>query len=256
MRSGTASLGQQMTAFWRALGMVFALAFLAACETTDTTTTPAYFAEIRLAQVDVDFSRAERPLLVGDLDGQVSAQAAGGTGVGALGTRLGLVNQQARQAGLEAAVAQNVRPHIDDALRPLFTGTRPVRAVVSVRSVFVRSRLSLQQLTGTTVIVDGRQRPNNAQFSAGLTLYDLETGIPIQQIEPIMRVDDGAVAIVGGGPKAPDYGQSARLNQLIFDYAQATATALRQRSSGPGFTIPGGNTELQTLYETNTDIGF
>ena len=44
-----------------------------------------------------------------------------------MGTRLGVVNQQGRQAALDDAIAANVKPHVRDALTPLFRGTRPVQ---------------------------------------------------------------------------------------------------------------------------------
>lgn len=220
---------------------------LASCQTTTVSNQPSYLTEISLAEVVVDFSNAQRPLLVADLDGEISAEVST-TALGALGTRLGVTNQQGRQTALEQAIAANVRPHVDDALRPLFTGSRPVRAIVTIRSVFIRSRFGLQQLTGTQVFINGQQRPDNPQFVAGLTLIDQATGLPIQEVEPITRVDDGAITIMGGGPAAPKYGKSARLNQLAFDYAQAAANAIQRNASQPNFSIPGREGDITSLF--------
>ncbi|WP_417688513.1 hypothetical protein [Roseibium sp.] len=228
--------------------------FLAACQGTPvpTQTQPSYLDQVRLAQVDIDFSNAERPLLVDDLNSDINETLSGGSTLASLGTRFGVINGAAKQAALENAIAANVRPHVEDALNPLLTGTRPVRAVVDIRSVFVRSRLSLQQLTGAHAYVNGKKRPDNAQFIAGLTLVDMETGMPIQQVEPITRIDDGAITIAGGGPKAPGYGKAGRLNQLIFDFARAAANALQRNASSEDFSIDASEGDARTLWESRT----
>lgn len=233
--------------------LVLLTSLVAACQSSSGTSVaqrPSYLSQIHLAQVDVDFSGAERPLLVSDLDAEISSTVSGGSTVATLGTRLGIVNGKARQVALESAITSNVRPHVEDALSPLFTGTRPVRAVVTVKSVFIRSRMSLQQLTGTSVFINGKKRPDNAQFIAGLTLYDQSTGHPIQKVEPITRIDDGSITLLGGGPKAPRYGKSARLDQLIFDYARAAANALQRKASSSEFSIAAEEGDKQTLWES------
>ncbi|MBD8878594.1 hypothetical protein [Roseibium polysiphoniae] len=233
-------------------GMMAALALLlAACQSVPSTPQSSYLNEVSLAQVDVDFSSAERPLLVSDLDGEISESVSGGSTLGALGTRFGLTNQQGRQAALETAIAANVKPHVEDSLKPLMTGTRPVRAVVTVKSVFIRSRFGLQQLTGTQVFVNGKQRPDNPQFVAGLTLYDMDTGLPFREVEPISRIDDGAITLAGGPEKGPTYGKSNRLNQLIFEYAQAAAHALQRNAASSEFSIPASEGDTKTLWESN-----
>ncbi|MEO9526151.1 hypothetical protein [Roseibium sp.] len=233
--------------------MVLLTGLVAACQSssgTQVSQQPSYLSQIHLAQVDVDFSNAERPLLVGELDAEISGSVSGGSAVETLGTRVGVVNGRAKQAALEKAIAANVRPYVEEALTPLFTGTRPVRAVVTVKSVFIRSRMSLYQLTGTKLTVNGKKRPDNAQFIAGLKLYDQSTGLPFQEVEPITRIDDGSITLAGGGPKAPRYGKSARLDQLIFDYARAAANALQRNASGSNFSIAAEEGDKKTLWES------
>ncbi len=246
----TSGIGRQIPRMLAA-GLVFGL--LSACQAVPPTAQqPSYLSEISLAQVDVDFSNADRPLLVDELNGDVNQQVSSGTTLGNLGTSLGFINGQEKQAALESAIAANVRAHVEDALKPMFTGTRPVRAVVTIRSVFIRGRMSLQQLTGARVFVNGKKRPDNPQFIAGLTLYDQATGVPFQQIEPITRIDDGSITIMGGGPKAPNYGAGGRLNQLAFEYAQAAANALNNNAAGEDFSIPASEGDKRVLWESRS----
>jgi hypothetical protein len=205
-------------------------AVLSACETVPVTEQPNPLEQFQLTQISFDFSRAERPLLVADLDGQISQQVSSTT-LGAIGTRFGVVNQDDRQLSLEQAISANVEPHVRDALGPMMRGQRPARAVVSIRSVFIRSRVGLQQLTGAQVFINGQKRPDNAQFIASVVVYDVATGIPVAMAGPITRTDDGAITIAGGGPKAPSYGASARLNQLAFEFAQGAANVIRREAA-------------------------
>ncbi|WP_420408812.1 hypothetical protein [Hoeflea sp.] len=207
---------------------LFAVA-LSGCESVPVPEQPNPLGQFTLTQVTVDFSRADRPLLVSDLDGEISRQVSGST-VGAVGTRFGVVNQDGRQAALEQAIRANVEPHVRDAFNPMMRGSRTARAVVTIHSVFIRSRVGLQQLTGARVTVNGQRRPDNAQFSASIVVYDVETGIPVAMAGPITRTDDGAITIAGGGPKAPPYGQSARLNQLAFEFVQAAVNVIRREA--------------------------
>ena len=112
--------------------------------------------------------------------------------------------------------------------------------------------MSLQQLTGANVFINGKKRPDNPQFIAELRLYDQQTGLPLQAVGPIARIDDGSIAIVGGGPKAPQYGPSPRLNQLVFEFAQAAAKALKANAAGDDFRIPGDQADVTTLWSSQT----
>ena len=238
-------------------GLVLLVAILiAGCQGTPSAQGPSYLDQLQLAQVDVDFSSAERPLLVAELDAEISQSVSGGSALGTMGTRLGVVNQQGRQAALEDAIAANVKPHVRDALTPLFRGTRPVRAVVGIRSVFIRSRVSLQQLTGAEVFINGQKRPDNAQFIATLSLYDLATGAPVNHVGPIARTDDGAITIAGGGPKAPGYGKAGRLNQLAFEFAQGVANVLQREAAGQSFGVENDQGNVRTLWERRTTSTF
>ncbi|PHR25705.1 MAG: hypothetical protein COA37_02460 [Hoeflea sp.] len=230
--------------------------FLSACETVSQPQGPSYLDQLQLAQVDVDFSGADRPLLVAELDGDISRSLAGGSTLGTIGTRFGVTNRQGKQAALEQAIAANVEPHVRDALTPLFRGARPVRAVVGVRSVFIRSRASLQQLTGAHVFINGEKRPDNAQFIATLSLYDLATGAPINHVGPIKRIDDGGITIAGGGPKAPPYGKAGRLNQLAFEFAQDAADVLKREAAGQSVGIENDQGNVTTLWERRTTSTF
>lgn len=202
---------------------------LSGCETVPAPEQPNPLDQFRLTEVSVDFSRTDRPLLVADLDGKISQQVSNTT-LGAVGTRLGVVNQDGRQAALEQAIRANVEPHVRGAFNPMMRGSRAARAVVTIHSVFIRSRVGLQQLTGARVTVNGQRRPDNAQFAASIVIYDVETGIPVGQAGPVTRTDDGSITIAGGGPKAPPYGQSARLNQLAFEFAQGAANIIRRET--------------------------
>ncbi|WP_299868006.1 hypothetical protein [uncultured Hoeflea sp.] len=228
---------------------------LAGCQSSPAARGPSYLDGLQLAQVEVDFSRAERPLLVAGLDGEIS-RSVSGSDLGALGTRLGVINQQGRQTALEDAISANVKPHVRDALTPLMRGQRPVRAVVIVRSVFIRSRASLQQLTGAQVFINGQKRPDNAQFIASLALYDLATGAPINMVGPITRTDDGAITLAGGGPKAPGYGKARRLNQLAFEFAQGAANVLQREAAGQNAGIENDQGNVTTLWERRTTSTF
>lgn len=213
-----------------AIGLVALMAVaLSGCETVPAPDGPNPLAQFRLTEVTVDFSRADRPLLVADLDGEISQQISSTT-LGAVGTRLGVVNQDGRQAALEQAIRANVEPHVRDAFNPMMQGSRAARAVVTIHSVFIRSRVGLQQLTGARVTVNGQRRPDNAQFAASIVIHDVETGIPVGMAGPITRTDDGTITLAGGGPKAPPYGQSARLNQLVFEFAQGAANVVRREA--------------------------
>lgn len=209
--------------------LAFVAIALSGCESVPAPEQPNPLDQFRLTEVTVDFSRAERPLLVADLDGEISRQVSS-TSLGAVGTRFGVVNQDGRQAALEQAIRANVEPHVRDAFNPMMRGSRAARAVVTIHSVFIRSRVGLQQLTGARVTVNGQRRPDNAQFAASIVIYDVETGIPVGMAGPITRTQDGAITIAGGGPKAPPYGQSARLNQLVFEFAQGAANVVRREA--------------------------
>lgn len=251
-RSSAESIGH-----WALVGvMAMVVGFVAGCQGTTAVQGPSYLDQLQLAQVDVDFSGADRPLLVAALDGEISQALSGGSTLGALGTRLGVVNQQGRQEALEAAISNNVKPHVRDALTPLMRGQRPVRAVVLVRSVFIRSRASLQQLTGTRVTINGKRRPDDAQFVASLELYDLATGAPINRVGPIIRTDDGSIIIAGGGPRAPAYGKATRLNQLAFEFAQGAANVLKREATGQNVGVENDQGNVTTLWERRTTTTF
>lgn len=231
-----------------AAGLVLLVAaLLAGCESVPVEQAPTHLAQFQITQIDVDFSRAERRLLVAELDGDMS-QSVSGSNLGALGTRLGVVNQQERQRALEQAISDNVKAHVRDAFTPLMCGQRPARAVVSIRSVFIRSRASLQQLTGAQVFINGQKRPDNAQFVASIVVYDMATGIPVGMAGPITRTDDGAITIAGGGPKAPPYSNAARLNQLAFEFAQGAANVI-QREARTGEYVDGDQGDTRVLWE-------
>ncbi|MCC0034070.1 MAG: hypothetical protein H6887_02240 [Hoeflea sp.] len=233
---------------WGAASLVLLVAvWLAGCESVPVVEEPTYLEQFQITQIDVDFSRAERPLLVAELDGAIS-QSVSGSNLGALGTRLGVVNQQERQLALEQAISENVKAHVRDAFSPLMRGQRTARAVVSIRSVFIRSRASLQQLTGAQVFINGQKRPDEAQFIASIVIYDNVTGIPVGMAGPITRTDDGAITIAGGGPKAPPYSKAGRLNQLAFEFAQAAANVI-QREARTGENVDGDQGNTRVLWE-------
>ena len=233
---------------WVATSLLLLVAvLLAGCESVPVEQQPSHLAQFQITQVDVDFSRAERPLLVAELDSDIS-QSVSGSNLGALGTRLGVVNQHERQLALEQAISDNVKAHVRDAFTPLMRGQRPARAVVSIGSVFIRSRASLQQLTGAQVFINGQKRPDNAQFVASIVVYDMATGIPVGMAGPITRTDDGAITIAGGGPKAPPYSKAGRLNQLAFEFAQAAANVI-QREARTGEDVDGDQGNTRVLWE-------
>lgn len=233
---------------WGAASLVLLVAvLLAGCESVPVVEEPTYLEQFQITQIDVDFSRAERPLLVAELDGDIS-QSVAGSNLGALGTRLGVVNQQERQLALEQAISDNVKAHVRDAFTPLMHGQRSARAVVTISSVFIRSRASLQQLTGAQVFINGQKRPDNAQFVASIVIYDMATGIPVGMAGPITRTDDGAITIAGGGPKAPPYSKAGRLNQLAFEFAQAAANVI-QREARSGEYVDGDQGNVRIISE-------
>jgi hypothetical protein len=169
---------------------------------------------------------------------------------------LALSTSKAGRAALETAIANTVKPHVRDAFTPLMRGQRPVRAVVSVRSVFIRSRASLQQLTGARVTINGQRRPDNAQFVASLALYDVATGAPVNMVGPITRTDDGAITLAGGGPKAPAYGKATRLNQLAFEFAQGAANVLKREVAGQNAGVVNDQGTETILWERRTTTTF
>ena len=213
----------------RLFGMM--LMVLSACETTPGPA-PSYMKEFTVTEVTLDYSNAFRPLLVAELDSQARAAAVGSSQLSRIGGALGIVNENDVQFTFEQAITANTIPHIRDALNPLFTGQRPARAIVEVRSVFIRSRFGLQQLTGAEVFINGEKRPDNPQYVGRLSIQDIETGLVIEQTQLITKTDDGAVTIAGGGPTPPDYGPAKRLNKLAFEFAQEAAKEIVRNPGG------------------------
>jgi hypothetical protein len=234
----------------------FLLTLLAACQAPSGPQGPGLFEQYSLAEITVDYSRLNQPLLVSDLEGDIDRSVSGPSALAGIGTRLGLTNQKARQQALEQAISAHITPHVRDQLTPLFKGTRPARAEVVVYSVFIRSRLSLQQLTGAEVTIDGVKRPDTPQISAGLRIVDVQTGQPLQEIAPITKTDDGSITVASSGPKAPEYGASPRLNKLAFDFAREAAYALSHATpaagfgpgSGAGLGLPASTADTKTLW--------
>ncbi len=230
-------------------------AFLVACQSNsiDNAAPPSadsYLNKFTIAQVDFNFEDADRPLLVDSIDREISASKTGGPVGRKISSFLGLADDRAYQRALEQAIAEAVRPHVFDALKPIFKGDRPARAVVDVRSVFIRDRMSLQQLTGARVFVNGKKMPDNAQFIAGLLLFDIQTGLPIQHVAPITKTDDGSIVIAGGPAKAPPYSKAKRLNQLSFEFAQSAANAIRRNADSEEFIIPASEGDMRTIWES------
>ncbi len=232
------------------------LSLLAACQAPSGPQGAGLFDQYSLSEITVDYSRLNQPLLVSDLEADINRTVSGPSAISGLGTRLGLTNQQAKQEAMQKAIASHIVPQVRDQLTPLFKGTRPARAEVVVYSVFLRSRLSLQQLTGAEVTIDGVRRPDTPQLVAGLRLYDVQTGQPLQEIAPITKTDDGSITVASSGPKAPEYGASPRLNKLAFDFAREAAYALSHATpaagfgpgTGPGFGLPPGGSDVKTLW--------
>lgn len=234
---------------------------LAACQAPSGSPGSNPLAQYSLAEITVDYSRLNQPLLVSDLEGNIN-RSVSSSAIDGLGTRLGLTNRDAKQAAMEQAISAQITPHVRDQLTPLFNGTRPARAEVVVYSAFIRSRLSLQQLTGAEVTIDGVRRPDNPQLVAGLRIVDVQTGQPLQEIAPITKTDDGSITVAMSGPKAPEYGASPRLNKLAFDFAREAANALSNAPPAAGFgpgTVPGPmfggpatGSDVRTLWSTQT----
>jgi hypothetical protein len=231
------------------------LSLLAACQAPPAPQIQSVLNQFSLAEITVDYSRLNQPLLVSDLEGDIN-RSVSSSAVDGLGTRLGLTNQAAKQAAMQQAINAHITPHVRDQLTPLFKGTRPARAEVTVYSVFIRSRLSLQQLTGAEVTIDGVRRPDGPQLVAGLRIYDVQTGEPVQEIPPITKTDDGSITVALSGPKAPEYGASPRLNILAFDFAREAAYALSNAppaagfgpGSGAGLGLAPGGSDVKTLW--------
>ncbi|MCB1424144.1 MAG: hypothetical protein KDJ69_17110 [Nitratireductor sp.] len=217
--------------------MTVMMTWLAGCQSTPAPSGSSYLNQFQLSEITVDYSQAEEPLRVADLEAQIRRNVGGDTPLENLGTQMGLANRGEVRRQLEAGITANIVPHMRDALTPIFTGTRPLRAVVMINSVFIRSRASLQQLTGAKVTVNGERRPDNPQVIATIVLYDQETGYPFTQVGPIRKIDDGTIVIAGGGPKAPDYGPAKRLNKLAFEVAQASAEAIREDATSGDTTV-------------------
>jgi hypothetical protein len=225
---------------------------VAGCETVSVPQAPSYLDTFSLGEITVSYAEVDQPLLVAELDGEISKSVSGPSTLETLGTRFGAVNWQSKQLALQEAISANIKPHVRDALTPLLRGARPARAEVVIKSVFIRSRFGLQQLTGTRVFIDGVKRPDYPQLVAGLRLYDQETGLPLREIRPITRIDDGTITIAGGGPKAPSYGPSVRLNTLAFEFARAAANALKRNVASEDFAIPASEGDVTTLWSRGT----
>jgi hypothetical protein len=241
-----------------ALALV-ALSLLAACQAPPTPQGSRLLDQFALSEITVDYSRLNQPLLVSDLEGDIN-RSVSSSAIDGLGTRLGLTNQQAKQVALQQAITAHITPQVRDQLSPLFKGTQSARAEVIVYSVFIRSRLSLQQLTGAEVTIDGVRRPDTPQLVAGLRIVDLKTGQPLQEIPPITKTDDGSITLASSGPKAPEYGASPRLNKLAFDFAREAAFQLTRNTAasglspgnGPIFGIPEAGPDTKVLWSTQT----
>lgn len=257
-----ASLALASPLGWLRLALAAALlSLLASCQAPPAPQIQSVLGQFSLAEITVDYSRLNQPLLVSDLEGDIN-RSVSSSAVDGLGTRLGLTNQAAKQTAMQQAISAHITPHLRDQLTPLFKGTRPARAEVVVYSVFIRSQLSLQRLTGTEVTIDGVRRPDGPQLVAGLRIYDLQTGQPLQEIPPITKTDDGSITVTLSGPKAPEYGASPRLNKLAFDFAREAAYALANAPPAAGFgpgTVPGPmfggpamRSDVRTLWSTQT----
>lgn len=230
-----------LSARWLSMGLaILVLGFLSACQATPPqSSSSGVLDQFALSEIRIDYSTVEEPLREAVLEAQIRRGLSSGNALENLGTALGVANQGAVRQQLEAAISANLTPHMQDALAPLFRGTRPARAVVFVESVFIRSAASLQQLTGARVTVNGQPRPDNPQVIANVIIYDQETGLGIAESGSTRRVDDGTVVIAGGGPKAPDYGPSKRLNKLAFEVAQEAALRIRQDAGDDGSSWSG-----------------
>lgn len=246
--------GFGMQNFRLSFGLIVLLtsSFLSGCESVSAPPAPSYLDTFSLGEITVSYAEVEQPLLVAELDAEISKSVSGDSALANLGTRFGAINRQPKQLALQQAISANIIPHVRDALTPLFRGTRAARAEVVIKSVFIRSRFGLQQLTGTRVFVNGEKRPDYPQLVAGLRLYDQETGLPLQEIRPITKVDDGTITIAGGGPKAPKYGPSGRLNKLAFEFARAAANALKRNAASEDFAIPASEGDVTTLWSSTT----
>lgn len=215
---------------------------LVACQSTPEAANSNY-AQFRLNQVIVDFTRTERPILVAELDAELSRTVAT-SAAGALGTRLVLMKHGARTVGYKQEIERNIKPHIRDALTPLMGGAYPLDVIVEVESTFLRSRVGLTRLTGAEVYINGQKRPDQEQFIASVILIDVQSGVRFERIGPIKKTDNGAVTIWESGPKAPEYGKGKRLNQLIYKFAQEVATRMKEGDGNANLS----SAEIETLF--------
>ena len=69
---------------------------LAGCQTVSETQAPIYLDTFSLGEITVSYAQADRPLLVAELDGEISKSLAGSSTLGNLGTRFGGINRQGR----------------------------------------------------------------------------------------------------------------------------------------------------------------
>ena len=232
--------------------IVLASIFIASCQSTQSSSVPSYLNDYRVSEITFNYSQAEEPIHVAKLEKKIRQELSGGSILESAATRFGFANQTEARAALERGINSNIQPHVSDAMGAIFTGSKSARIEVLINSVFIRDRLHLQQLTGATVIVNGKRRPDNAQLIAGIRVYDQENNFPIQEVDLINKIDDGAVTLIGGGPEAPNYGPSKTLNKLAFQFAQTAASALQQNASSNDAIISGSDGDVKVLYSKTT----
>lgn len=203
---------------------------LSACETTTSSSSASYFGIYKVAQIDVNFDGAIEPMHVAEIETAYRKSKLGTAELSRVGQRFSSEYQAGKRQALYAGIEAHIRPHARDQFATKFAGTRNAKATIYVKNTFIRGRTNLAALTGTSVTINGVRSPDQSQLIASLVLTDLETGLPIDQVDDVKVTDDGSVTILGGS-KPPNYGSSVRLNRLAFDWAQLVVQRLGNTGS-------------------------
>lgn len=225
--------------YWKHVFGLFSLFLIAGCQTTPVAEAPTFFAEYKISDIVLNFDSAREPIHDSKIEAATNKDRISGSTLTNIGNRLTGQHASNKRIALLEGIENHVRPHVGDALTPLFYGTRPARAEVMIESVFVRSGAKNFLLDGTTVIVNGVQAPESNQFIAGLVIFDQETNVPLQFIRPL-KMEDKTGSITFGQAKAPSYGVSGRLNKMAYEWSLAMADAVKSGRDDPLFGGPGG----------------
>lgn len=222
-------------------GLALATA-LAGCSTVPVQQPSTYLDRYRLSEIRLNFQSAQEPIYVTKIAQASKPERISTSTFANLGNRLTGAHQAAKRQAMIEGINAHVIPQMRDQLVPLFRGPRPLLAEVTVQSVYVESGFVDGVITsGVKDFFDGVRRPGQNQIIAGLTLYDQQSGLPIQVITPTQIIHNRNLKQSFGGQKPPAYGISKKLNWLAFGFARTMAASVHNNAGNIQTVAPSSN---------------